>query len=95
MRAARISHLVTALATRDLNYSNLKRIPEKIHAGSRVNVYVDVKNIGEYEGDEVVRLYMHKRASSASRPVKKLKVFKRITLKPGEMKTVSFRLGVE
>jgi len=77
------------------NYSNLKIIPEKIHAGSKVNVYVNAKNIGEYEGNETVQLYMHKRVSSVSKPVKKLKVFKRITLKPGEMKTISFRLGVE
>ena len=56
---------------------------------------MNAKNIGEYEGNETVQLYMHKRVSSVSKPVKKLKVFKRITLKPGEMKTISFRLGVE
>ena len=56
---------------------------------------MDVRNIGKYEGDEVVQLYIHKRISSVSRPVKELKGFKRITLKPGETKTVSFILGRE
>jgi len=77
------------------DYSNLRIIPNKIHAGETVNVYVDVKNIGEIEGDEVVQLYIHKQVSSVSRPVKELKAFKRITLKPGEVKTVNLKLGKE
>jgi len=71
LRTARIIPFGHGLSYTRFNYSNLKIIPEKIHAGSKVNAYVDVKNIGEYEGDEVVQLYMHKRVSSVSRPVKK------------------------
>ncbi len=44
-------------------------------------------------GDEVVQLYIHQRAGSASRPVRLLKGFERIALAPGETKTVSFVLG--
>ncbi|RLI39852.1 beta-glucosidase, partial [Candidatus Bathyarchaeota archaeon] len=77
------------------DYSDLRIIPNKINAGETVNIYVDVKNIGEIEGDEVVQLYIHKQVSSVSRPVKELKAFKRITLKPGEVKTVNLKLGKE
>ena len=50
-------------------------------------------NTGPVEGDEVVQLYIHQKAGSDSRPMRELKGFERLTLKPGEMKTVSFLLG--
>jgi len=76
-------------------YSNLRVDPEKISPEEEVKISVDVKNIGKYEGDEVVQLYIHKRVSSVSRPVKDLRGFKRITLKPGETRTVDFILTKE
>jgi beta-glucosidase len=54
-----------------------------------------VTNTGEIAGDEVVQLYVHQRAGSASRPVRELKGFERVTLEPGETRTVSFPLGPE
>ncbi len=54
---------------------------------------VEVKNTGNRAGDEVVQLYIHQRAGSASRPVRLLKGFERVTLGPGEKKTVRFTLG--
>ena len=83
------------LSYTEFEYSNLRVDPEKISPEEEVKISVDVRNIGKYEGDEVVQLYIHKRISSVSRPVKELKGFKRITLKPGETKTVSFILGRE
>jgi beta-glucosidase len=56
-------------------------------------VSVDVTNSGGVAGDEVVQLYLHQKAGSASRPVRELKGFKRISLKPGETQTVGFSLG--
>ena len=53
----------------------------------------DVTNTGSVVGDEVVQLYIHQRAGSDSRPMRELKGFERLTLKPGETKTVSFLLG--
>ena len=44
-------------------------------------------------GDEVVQLYIHQQAGSASRPVRELKGFERVTLAPNETKTVRFTLG--
>jgi len=76
-------------------YSNLKISPEKIGPREQVNISLDVKNIGKYRGDEIVQLYIHDEIASVSKPVKELKGFKRITLEPGEKKTVTFTLGPE
>ena len=83
------------LSYTEFEYSNLRVTPEKISPGEDVSISVDVKNVGRYEGDEVVQLYIHKKTSSVSRPLKELKGFKRITLKAGETKTVNFILGEE
>ena len=61
--------------------------------GDTIAVSVDVRNTGARAGDEVVQLYMHQRYGSASRPVRELKGFERVTLAPGESKTVTFSLG--
>jgi beta-glucosidase len=55
-------------------------------------VSVDVANTGKVAGDEVVELYTHQRAGSASRPVRELKGFKRVSLNPGERQTVTLTL---
>src|SRR5262249_33634385 len=63
-----------------------------IKAGEPVNVTVSVKNTGKVAGDEVVQLYLHDVVSSVTRPTKELKGFRRVTLAPGESKTVQFTL---
>ncbi|HEU4634939.1 MAG TPA: beta-glucosidase BglX [Edaphobacter sp.] len=72
--------------------SNLKIGAKTIRAGESMDVSVDVENTGSVTGDEVVQLYTHQRAGSASRPVRELKGFRRITLKPGERRTVTLKL---
>lgn len=57
-----------------------------------VTVSVDVTNTGNRAGDEIVQLYIHQKVSSATRPVKELKDFARISLNPGEKKTVRFTI---
>jgi beta-glucosidase len=52
-----------------------------------------VQNTGTIAGDEVVQVYIHQQSGSASRPVKQLKGFERVSLGPGESKTVHFTLG--
>ncbi len=74
-------------------FSNLKLERPEIEVGETVGVTVDVTNTGEREGDEVVQLYVHQRAGSASRPARELKGFERIHLAPGEKRTVRFSLG--
>jgi beta-glucosidase len=73
--------------------TNLKLATSKVKVGSSVSVTADVTNTGSVVGDEVVQLYIHQRAGSDSRPMRELKGFERLTLKPGETKTVSFLLG--
>lgn len=53
------------------------------------------KNIGKFDGDEVVQLYLRDVEASEKLPQKQLKAFKRISLKRGEIQTVSFRLSRE
>lgn len=76
-------------------YSNLMITPEKISHEGKVKIQVDVKNIGRFKGDEVVQLYIRDQLASITRPLKELKGFKRITLEPGEQKTIEFILGPE
>jgi beta-glucosidase len=58
-----------------------------------VTVSVEVTNTGDREADEVVQLYLHQRHGTASRPVRELKGFRRVTLAAGESRTVSFPVG--
>jgi beta-glucosidase len=60
--------------------------------GGRITVSTTVANTGVRAGDEVVQLYIHQQAGRASRPVRELKGFKRVTLQPGERRVVSFDL---
>lgn len=65
----------------------------KIGANDAFSVEVDIANTGGRAGDEVVQLYIRDEVSSAPRPVLELKAFRRITLRPGERRTVRFDLG--
>lgn len=58
-------------------------------------VRVDVTNTGSRAGDEVVQMYIRDKVSSVTRPVKELKGFQRVTLAPGETKTVSLEIAPE
>ena len=58
----------------------------------KLSVSVDIKNLGEISGDEIVQLYISDKYSSVTRPVKELKGFKRVNLMPGESKLVTFDL---
>jgi beta-glucosidase len=74
-------------------YSNVKLSSAAPKIGDKFEVTADVQNTGSRTGDTVAQLYIHQQAGSASRPVRQLKGFERITLAPGEKKTVHFTLG--
>ncbi len=76
-------------------YSNLKLSPAAIGPQGETEISVDVKNTGPVVGSEVAELYIRDEASTVTRPVKELKGFERITLKPGETKTVRFTLAFQ
>jgi beta-glucosidase len=80
------------LSYTSFSVGGLKASAAKVAAGGTIEVSVDVANTGKVAGDEVVQLYTHQRAGSASRPVRELKGFRRVTLGPGERQTVTLTL---
>jgi len=82
------------LSYTSFEYDNLVITPESTSWNGQVEISVDVKNVGPRGGDEVVQLYINDVQSEITRSVKELKGFKRITLKPGEKKTVTFILSI-
>lgn len=75
-------------------YGNLQITPQDVDVSGQVCIQVDVTNTGKMAGDEVVQLYVHVPARNVTRPVKELKGFKRVSLNPGQTKTVIFELPV-
>jgi beta-glucosidase len=73
--------------------ANLKIDDPAIGPGGKATVRVDVTNTGDRSGDEVVQLYIRDVVSSVTRPTKELRKFERVTLSPGEKRTVTFVLG--
>ncbi len=77
------------------DYSNIRLSSEKMTESQKITVSVDVKNSGNFDGKEVVQLYIRDLVGSVTRPVKELKDFKKIDFKKGETKTVTFEIDVE
>ena len=82
------------LSYTNFEYSDLKLASDKLTVDGEVNVSVNLKNVGKYDGTEVVQLYVQDKVGSVIRPVKELKAFQRVELKAGESKTVTFTLPV-
>lgn len=76
-------------------FSHLQIDKSSVSKKEDVHVSVDVTNTGKLAGDEVAQLYIHQEYGNASRPVRELKGFERITLQPGQTKTLQFTLGKE
>jgi beta-glucosidase len=76
-------------------YSNLRIDPPQIHPEGTARVSVEVKNTGDRSGTETVQLYIHETASPVATPIKQLRGFERVDLKPGETKNVTLTLTPE
>ncbi len=76
-------------------YDNIRLSDSELKKNDVLTVECDITNTGEYEGTEVVQLYVQDKVGSVTRPVKELKRFTRVNLKPGETRTVVFDLPVE
>jgi beta-glucosidase len=74
-------------------YRNLRLSADRIALGDSITVTVEVTNTGARAAAEVVQLYLQDEVGSVTRPVKELRGFRRITLAPGEARTVRFTLG--
>src|SRR5205809_683992 len=75
-------------------YSNLKLSAARARVSDTITATVTVTNSGSREGTEVVQLYVRDEVASVSRPVRELKAFRRVTLKPGESRAVDLRVAV-
>jgi len=84
------------LSYTEFKYSNIYLSSDTIlKAGEKIKLTVDVTNTGSVIGKEVVMLFIRDKLSSLTRPVKELKDFKKLSLKPGETKTVGFVISEE
>ena len=83
------------LAYSSFAYADLATDRDTIAADQTVTVSVTVTNTGRRTADEVVQLYVHQRHGTASRPVRELKGFRRITLQAGQSRSVAFDLGAD
>ena len=83
------------LSYTEFKYNNLRIEPVQIYSQGKTHVKVDVENTGKRAGVETVQLYLHERYAPVSTPVKQLRGFERVSLEPGQKKTVAFTLGPE
>ena len=87
-------HFGEGLSYTTYSYSNLKLTPASAKTEDTIKVTVNVSNTGNRDGTEIVQLYIRDDYSSATRPVKELKDYKRVFIKKGETKQVVFNLPV-
>jgi beta-glucosidase len=80
------------LSYTSFSYSNLRLSGDTLGFSGALTVKADIKNKGDRQGTEIAQLYIHQLAASITQPVKKLKDFQRVSLNPGETKTVEFVL---
>ena len=88
-------HFGYGLSYTHFEYSDLSLSTQELRQGETLRVSATVHNRGEHRADEVVQLYIRDLVGSATRPVKELKGFQRITLAPGESRQVEFDLHTD
>ena len=77
------------------NYDSLNISSDRFSENDTVKVNFTLENIGDFEGTEIVQLYVQDKVGSVTRPIKELKRFDRITLSPGEKQNINFSLPVK
>ena len=80
------------LSYTSFKYSEISLDKDSFSKDKKIQVEIDITNTGERKGEEIVQLYIRDLVASLTRPVKELKNFKKINLKPGETKTVKFTI---
>ena len=81
------------LSYTNYEYKDLQIEPREMHPGGSARVSLDVTNTGDREGTETVQVYTHEVESAVATPVKQLRGFRRVELKPGETKRVKLTLS--
>jgi beta-glucosidase len=88
-------HFGFGLSYTRFRFENIRLEKSTIKKNGATKVKIDVTNTGRRAGDEIVQMYIRDKVSSVTRPVKELKGFERISLKPGELKTVALKIKPE
>ncbi|WP_312076139.1 beta-glucosidase BglX [Chryseobacterium sp.] len=83
------------LSYTQFTYSDMKLSSTNLKGNQTLNISVNVSNTGNYDGEEVVQLYIRDLFGKVVRPVKELKGFEKVFIKKGETKTVNFTLTPE
>ncbi|MCH4816277.1 MAG: glycoside hydrolase family 3 N-terminal domain-containing protein [Saccharolobus sp.] len=83
------------LSYTEFKYSNLEVTPKEVNSSGKIKVSLEVENVGKREGEETVQLYISKQYSGVSRPIKELKGFAKVYLKPNEKRKITFSLPLE
>ena len=83
------------LSYTSFEYSNLKLNSNQFSKNENIYLSVDIKNTGEIEGKEVIQVYSKDHYASLTPDIKRLRAFKKIKLKPGEIKNVKFEIQVK
>lgn len=86
------------LSYTEFKYENIHSDCEKItitelESGKKIKCSVDVSNVGNFDGKEVIQLYVHDVIGTYMRPIRELKDYRKVLLKSGEKKTISFEIG--
>jgi beta-glucosidase len=88
-------HFGYGLSYSSFSYSDVSLSSNKLQDGKTITVSCNITNTGKYDAEEVAQLYIRDLVASLARPVRELKDFRKIHLKVGETKTVSFMLNNE
>lgn len=82
------------LSYTNFTYSDIKLSSNTMTQKGEIKASVEVKNTGNFDGEEVVQLYIHDKVGSTTRPVKELKGFQKVFIKKGESQTITFTISV-
>ncbi len=80
------------LSYTQFEYSNLRFNSDKIQKDGEIEIQFEIQNIGKMKGDEVAQIYVHSNTASFKVPINQLKRFQRLTLSPGDHKTLTFKI---
>ncbi|HTF28670.1 MAG TPA: fibronectin type III-like domain-contianing protein, partial [Flavitalea sp.] len=83
------------LSYTSFTYGDIKLNKSVLSSASKITATITVTNNGDYDGDEVVQLYIQDLVGSITRPVKELKGFQKVMLKKGESREISFPISIE
>lgn len=77
------------------NYGKLAISSDKMNANEKISISIPITNSGNYDGKEVVQLYIRDLVGTVTRPIKELKGFQKVEIKKGETKVVTFEISIE